>query len=275
MAGSNHPGPPLTSERPPFAVAIAAATPECRPPAQSLALELALPLVNPGDNRFGHLLMVTPQRLELIATGPGAPGPIYAEFATGRAGHRRRFGGGRGQPLARAVGLKHGAAPWVLDATAGLGQDGFVLACLGCRVTLVERSPVVAALLRDGLGRAAADPGIGALVRERLRLEVADGTAYLGNLHANPPDVVYLDPMYPHRNKTALVKKEMRLLRAMVGDDGDASWLLSAALERARRRVVVKRPRPAPPLEGAPPTMAIEGENTRYDVYLTTPAEPG
>lgn len=259
----------MNPELPSCAVAIAAACPDHRIEASRLARELGLPLATTAADRFDHLLMVTPRRLELIATAPGAPGPVYAEFVTGQAGHRRRFGGGRGQPLARAVGLKGGATPRVLDATAGLGRDGFVLACLGCTVTLVERSPVVAALLRDGLERAKADPGIGALVRERLHLEMADAAAYLQNPGGERPDVVFLDPMYPHRDKSALVKKDMRLLRAVVGDDQDAPRLLAAALARARQRVVVKRPRPAAPLEGPPPTMAIQGENTRYDVYVT------
>src|SRR5688572_20080391 len=93
-------------------------------------------------------------RLSLIPTGKNAPGPIYADFLTGAAAHRRLHGGGRGQPIARAIGLKPGVKPpSVIDATAGLGRDAFVLACLGCEVTLLERSPTVAALLRDALER--------------------------------------------------------------------------------------------------------------------------
>jgi 16S rRNA (guanine1516-N2)-methyltransferase len=86
------------------------------------------------------------------------------------------------------------------------------------------------------------------------------------------PDVVYLDPMYPHRTKSALVKKEMRLLRALVGDDEDTGELLQAALGCAIKRVVVKRPKGAPPVmptqtNSLRPSAAVESKNTRYDIY--------
>jgi len=119
-----------------------------------------------------------------------------------------------------------------------------------------------------GLRRAARDPDIGPLVMERLHLTEADGRDYLRKLEEEQrPDVVYLDPMYPHRRKTARVGKEMRLLRQLAGDDDDAPELLIAALAGARRRVVVKRPRRAPALVGPQPCFQIIAPNTRFDVY--------
>ena len=257
-----------------FIAAIAVESPALLMAASELADELALPL---AADSFAipptHLLVLTGLRLELRELGPDAPGPVYIDFIAGTAAHRRQFGGGRRQPLARAVGLKGGATPTVIDATAGLGQDAFVLASLGCRVRLVERSPIIAALLRDGLQRAARDAEIGPWVKERLSLCQADGREYLRGLSENqPPDVVYLDPMYPHRRKMALAGKEMRLLRRLVGDDHDASELLAAALACARRRVVVKRPRRAPALTGPSPDAQIIAPNTRFDLYLVPPA---
>lgn len=256
----------VTAER----IAVAADLPSLRGQAAELARELALPLVEPTDLRFTYLLIMTPQRLELREQGGTAPGPVYVDFLTGAMAYRRHFGGGRNQPLARAVGLKGAIRPRVLDPTAGLGRDAFVLACLGCRVQLVERSPIVAALLRYGLEQAAADPKIGPLVRERLSLVVADGRQWMGQLsQTQRPEVVYLDPMYPHRTKSALVKKEMRALRRIVGEDEDAPALLAAALGCAQQRVVVKRPSHTLPLEGPRPQIRIESRNTRFDVYLT------
>lgn len=258
----------------PPAIAIAAES-TADPAAAALAAELGLPLlaspaIDPALAPLTHLLVLTRERLELRELGPGAAGPVHVDFTAGPSAHRRRFGGGRHQPLARAVGLKGDATPTVVDATAGLGRDAFVLACLGCTVRLVERSPIVAVLLRDGQRRAERDPEIGRLVAERLRLHVEDGREYLRRLEEDQrPDVVYLDPMYPHRRKSALVGKEMRLLRRLVGDDADAPALLDAALACARRRVVVKRPRLAPALMGPPPTVQIAAPNTRFDVYLT------
>lgn len=261
---------------PPPGIAVTAESPGSSVAAAALAAELGLPcLASPLVDRdtvpLTHLLVLTQERLELRELGPRAPGPVHVDFTAGPSAHRRRFGGGRNQPLARAVGLKGGALPAVVDATAGLGRDAFVLACLGCTVQLVERSPIIAALLRDGLRRAEHDPDIGPLVAQRLRLHAGDSGEYLRQLGEDQrPDVVYLDPMYPHRHKSALAGKEMRLLRQWVGSDEDAPTLLDAALACARRRVVVKRPRRAPVMAGPPPAIQITAPNTRFDVYLTS-----
>jgi len=252
-------------------VGVCAELPAHSERARALAAELGLPpLTDLAASDCAHWLCLTPDRLELRERGPDASGPIYVDFVRGRAAHRRRFGGGRSQPLARAMGLNKGRALSVVDATAGLGRDAFVLACLGCTVWMVERSPILAALLRDGLRRAASDPEIGPAVSERLRLVAADSRDFLMGLAEHQrPDVVYLDPMYPHRRKSALVKKEMRALRQVVGTDEDAPELLAVALRRVTRRVVVKRPRSAPMLSGPPPGFQILSPNTRFDIYPT------
>ncbi|MEK8088458.1 class I SAM-dependent methyltransferase [Thermithiobacillus plumbiphilus] len=214
------------------------------------------------------VLLLTPERLQLQQLGPDAPGPVFVDFAGGRLDFRRRHGGGVSQPLARAVGLKGGERPLVLDATAGLGRDAFVLASLGCRITLLERQAAIAALLADGLERAAAVPELAGIVAQ-MTLRMGEGAALMQVVsEAEPPDTIYLDPMYPPRNKHALVKKEMQLLHRVVGQDLDAASLLEQALHSARKRVVVKRPRLAEPLSGPTPTFSIDSPNTRYDVYL-------
>jgi len=132
---------------------------------------------------------------------------------------------------------------------------------------MLERSPLMAALLADGLRRARASPA--RPIAERLRLDCADATTWLRERsHAAPPaEVVYLDPMYPHTPKTALPAKEMQLLRGLLGEDRDSPALLEAALAHAQRRVVVKRPSQGAPIEGRMPDFAIHSPNTRYDVY--------
>ncbi len=127
------------------------------------------------------------------------------DFVEGAVAHRRKFGGGRGQSIAKAVGLKSGAMPTVVDATAGLGRDAFVLASLGCKVTLIERSPVVAALLQDGLARAA--PGSrDRLLGQRAHASPAGACGGQPAGVARAAEVIYLDPMFPHKQKSALVK---------------------------------------------------------------------
>ncbi len=203
----------------------------------------------------------------LQQTGPDAPGPIRVDFVGGAMGHRRRMGVGRRQPLARAVGMKSDHRPRIWDLTAGLGRDAFVLALLGCRVTMMERSAIVGTLLADGLHRASTVAELAPVV-QRLELYQADALEILQDTNSPAPEVIYLDPMYPERDKTALVKKEMRVLRAVVGDDDNAPALLAAALARASRRVVVKRPRRAPSIAGPRPSHSLPGKTTRFDVYL-------
>lgn len=245
--------------------------PDLESAAVALACELGLPLARLKKAPLLLQLMpvdVTPgYRLQLQQTGKAAPGPVYVEFVEGTAAHRLRYGGGTNQALARAIGIKGRGRPTVLDATVGLGRDAFVLASIGCPVVCCERSRVVHALLQNGLQRAAEVKAIRPIV-ERIHLLQHDAIAFTKNLPAvDRPDVIYLDPMFPQRSKSALVKKEMRLLQSLIGDDEDADQLLSLALKVAHKRVVVKRPRLARPLAGREPHAQINGKSTRYDLY--------
>lgn len=239
--------------------------------ARSLADSLGLPFlgaVKPAKvTDYGILLFADDLGLSLQVTGKGAPGPIRAEFAKGKAGYRLEHGGGTGQLIAKAVGLKKThKALHIVDATAGLGQDAFVLAGLGCRMTLFERSEVIHALLADGLERGRLNEHAAPVI-ERMTLRHGSSIDWLRAAGRGAADVIYLDPMFPHRDKSALVKKEMQVFRPVVGDDPDAPELLAAALVAATYRVVVKRPRKAPPIEGPEPTTRVEGKSSRYDIY--------
>jgi 16S rRNA (guanine1516-N2)-methyltransferase len=210
------------------------------------------------------LLVPTPQRLELVFTGADAPGPVAVDFAEGRMRHRRR--GGHNEPLGRAVGVGKWDELSVADANAGLGRDGFVLADLGCRVTMIEREPAVFALLRDGLRRGleSGDAQV-ADACGRIQLEFGDAATLLA---ARRFDVVYLDPMFPSRRKSARVKKEMWLFQQLLAGEPASAHLLDAALAAAERRVVVKRPAKSPALADREPAFAIPGKTVRFDVYL-------
>ncbi len=195
---------------------------------------------------------------------PQKSGPILIDFVTGRAAHRRQYGGGKKQPLARAIGLTSKITPTVIDATAGFGRDSFVLASLGCEVRMVERSVVIAALLEDALKRAGEEVELLPII-ERLSITCSEATTFLQKKER--ADTVYLDPMYPERKKSAAVKKEMQALQMLVGSDMDSEELLDVALQRAKHRVVVKRPRNADLVGMREPDTRIFSPNTRYDIY--------
>jgi 16S rRNA (guanine1516-N2)-methyltransferase len=189
------------------------------------------------------------------------------DFAGGAVGYRFRRGGERGHPLIRAAGIKKDRIPSIVDATAGLGRDAFLLASAGATVTLIERSAEVHALLQDALARAAAESSDLAEVVTRMMLIHGDAKDRLPELK---PDVVIIDPMHPPRRNTALVKQEMRQLSAIVGADEDADELMRIALSSACERVVLKWPlRGKPLLETPKPSHQFAGKTVRYEVFLT------
>jgi 16S rRNA (guanine1516-N2)-methyltransferase len=235
--------------------------------AQALAAELALPLLDPeqpGDH--ARVLQLCPDGLHLQETGSSKAGSLRVDFGAGQMRYRRR--GGHNEPLGRAVGVGKRANLRVVDATAGLGRDSFVLADLGCNVTMLERAPAAFALLRDGLRRAAnsGDPWLQE-VTARMELHYVDSREWLAS-HPDSADVVYLDPMFPARKKTARVKKDMWLFQQLVGEAEDEQLLLEQAVTSAAWRVVVKRPVRASSLAGPAVHHALSGKTVRYDVYV-------
>ncbi|NNU62036.1 class I SAM-dependent methyltransferase [Ochrobactrum soli] len=191
---------------------------------------------------------------------------LVVDFVGGAVGHRFRSGEGRGQALAKAVGFTGSVTPEIADATAGLGRDAFLLASLGAHVTLIERSEKMHALLAEGLARAAAEGRQYAETVARMTLLHGDSCELLPALK---PQVVLVDPMHPPRGNTALVKKEMRQIREIVGTDPDAEKLMQVALEAALNRVVLKWPLRAEPMAGLrKPSHQILGKSTRYDVFV-------
>jgi len=191
--------------------------------------------------------------------------PVEVDFASPASLYRKQHGGGRKEAIVKAIGLKGNDAWHVVDATPGLGRDAFVLVSVGCSVTMIERSPVVAALLEDGIRRLALTfPDLA----NRMSLQHGNSAEVMQYFKGESVDAIYLDPMFPHKKKSALVKKEMRLFQQLLGHDPDADALLPPALMLATHRVVVKRPNSADVLAGEKPSMAIESKKHRFDVYL-------
>ena len=235
--------------------------------AASLARELALPLID-DPHRAELLLVLGPQGLALRRPNdPALNGELRVDFD--RPAARRRQQSPHRELVVQAARLRRaGESPLVVDATAGLGRDGFLLAAAGFRVVLCERNPVVAALLRDGLARAALLPRT-ASIAARIRLIAADFADALEQLSERPA-VIYLDPMFPPRSKSAKVKQELQLLQLLEGTGGgesDAARLLQTALAAGPRKVVVKRPLKGPALAGPAPSQVLRGKAVRFDVH--------
>jgi len=241
-----------------------------------LALQTSLVLASPKISA-DFLLHITTDKLELRKVDKNLKKPsknalaISVDFAEGKAQHRRLHGGGKGQDIAKAIGLHKISEPTVLDLTAGMGGDAFVLASLGATLTMLERNSIVHALLKDALDRAKLkDDAELQDILSRLSLTKQNATDYLNQLNESDyPDVIYLDPMFPSRSKSAQVKKEMQFFHDIVGADEDSENVFLLALTKAKKRIVVKRPRLAEKLtESVQPAFEITGKSTRYDVYL-------
>jgi len=267
----------MTADQPRIAVC---ADPPHEVPLQQRAGELAealsIPKTKLGQPDCDLLLAVTSKRLELrvlrgagdLVGGRGVFVNLAAIDTTSPAGRKLDT------PLIRAVGIKKGRSdrPRVIDATAGLGEDAWLLAAIGCEVTAVERQPVIAALLDDALARAAAthsDTAARITLRHTSAIDWLTQAAY-----PQPParraDAIVIDPMFPLGRK-AKERKPMRVLRLLAGDDEDAPRLLAAALATGVHRVCVKRPLRAPAIEhteGRDPDVVYKGKAVRFDVYL-------
>lgn len=225
--------------------------------------QLNLPLTSEAPDQ-GFYLVYDAQGLGLSRAGDSAH-PLRIDLLNGALAHRLHQGGGAGQAVAKACGLKPGIRPSIFDATTGLATDALILASLGCSLVAAERHPWVAALVTDALQRASQLDWV-----SNLQLVHAEAAQWMRDWPASGrpvPQVVYLDPMFPETRQTAQVKKGMAYFRDLIGQDQDADALLPLALTLASHRVVVKRPKKAPYLNQQAPSFSLQGQANRFDVY--------
>ncbi|NRB40978.1 MAG: class I SAM-dependent methyltransferase [Pseudomonadales bacterium] len=236
----------------------------------SLPVEESLPhdVINPHT----YYLKACQGEITLQPVDTRLGGALGVDFMSSQLSYRRQTSGIK-QEVAKAVGCKADYRPRVLDVTAGLGGDAIVLACLGCDMTLVEKNPLVYLLLESGISQAlhAVDSDVSTIVSDFMHLSgCQDSLLYMQGCDAGQFDVVYLDPMFPERKKSAKVKKAMQYFHDIVGlDEQQDVELLALALRVAQKRVVVKRPKLAPLLTDKKPSYQMKAKSIRYDVYLT------
>jgi 16S rRNA (guanine1516-N2)-methyltransferase len=254
----------------PSDLAVSCVGPELLAQAEELAACLDLPLAKP-DARHSLLLRVSHAGLELRKPDdPHMTGSVRVDFTSGAVDFRRRQTGK--ELLLKAVGCKGSFRPAVIDATGGLGRDSFLLAAAGCQVHLFEREPVIAALLADGIERARRHPETAAIAA-RMHLTVGDALPFFREMRQQGQfiDAVYLDPMFPERRKSALVKKELQFLQLLADSNPAAEQQLLSAARAVSHRVAVKRPAKASFLANQPPSHSLTGATVRFDVYLSLP----
>lgn len=166
--------------------------------------------------------------------------------------------------IVKAAKIKGQKDVLVLDATAGLGEDSFLLAAYGFKVKLYERDRAIAALLKDSLARASAEfPEI------ISRMEVFEDDSILAMKDLSyKPDVVFLDPMFPQRSKDAAVKKKFQLIHLLEKPCDDEMELLEAAKKTGAKKIIIKRPVKSEYLAGVKPSYSYVGKAIRYDCIV-------
>lgn len=239
-----------------------------------LSARLGAPLVvasGPGEGGFalveGRLYLKVGNEGLVLARDGMELRPDFSEMLP-----RVKQGALQREMLVKAARVKGVERPHAVDATAGLGEDGFLLAAAGFDVTLCETDPVIAALLADALDRAALNAEL-APFAARMRMVEGDSRSVLAELAATPgaqPDVVYLDPMFPGRTKSAAVKKKFQLIHGLERPTAplDEESLLQAAIAARPRKIVIKRPIKGPHLAGVKPSHSIAGKAVRYDCIV-------
>lgn len=235
---------------------------------QALAARLAVPLLDSqaalaSEQPSDFFLCYRDGCLKLLDRQTLKKGGLVVDIEP-RPGEQHSFPAPKKDLLAQAVGKK---SHTVVDATAGWAQDSLALFRMGYDMTCIERSPVMAELIRDGFQRLAQKDWV---IRRELtppKLLVGNAVDLLNNL-SEQPDCIYLDPMFPQKRKqSAATRKAMAILRDILGDDEDRADLFAAAWQTTGKRVVVKSPDYAEPM-GGKPSESLQGKLLRYDVYL-------
>ena len=242
----------------------------------SLAAKLGISLLKADEvaqQGIQLYLRYDPEGLGLYSTQADISGAVRVNFQDAKLNFRVG-NSAKNQNIVKAIGIRGSTRPRVLDATAGLGKDAYLLASLGCEVQMLERSAVVHALLEDGMQRALScdDKIVERLSRmQLLKTDFLDFVRDSASDAEKKYDVIYLDPMFPARSKTARVKKDMYLLQQMLGhDEGNMDPVFSAARALAQKRVVVKRAKLSPYLTAEKPDIEFKASSSRYDVYLSS-----
>lgn len=229
-----------------------------RDAAEALARRVGAELTDsPGD---GLTLLIDNSGVSLTGFGLTFRGDFEENML-------RRLTGGRleHEMLAHVAKTKE-PHPTAVDATAGMGEDSIILAACGYEVTMFEQDPVIAALLRDAIRRAKKHPVLGEIVGrmhliEGSSIELMPGLPFV-------PDLIYLDPMFPARQKSGLINKKLQLIQKLERPCPEEKELLEAAVSLKPKKIVIKRPLKGAFLAGQEPGYSVKGKAIRYDCFV-------
>jgi 16S rRNA (guanine1516-N2)-methyltransferase len=248
---------------------VVSTNPVCQARAEEIAEHLGLSGTSmsgtPDHAHSDFQLLVAEDGLSVKKTGSNQK-PLRVDFNTGAMAYRRAHSSRRNEAIARAVGIARKDSLAVVDATAGLGKDSFILAALGCSVIMLERSPVMSLLLQDGLQRAA-QVGVLAEITGRMTLQNTEAGEWIKHRQSLRNYVICLDPMFPAKTGSALSRGDMQLMQEIIGADEEFEDLLACARASGADRVVLKRPLRAAGVSTRP-TFSIKGKASRFDVFI-------
>jgi 16S rRNA (guanine1516-N2)-methyltransferase len=245
-------------------LSVISVTKECQGYAEEIARQLGLR--NITDTCHSKFQLLVAEDGLSIKKAQSTQKPLKIDFNSSALTYRRKQANTKNEMIARAVGLGKGRLPAVIDATAGLGRDSFILASLGCTVTMLERSPVLALLLADGLSRASELFDLTDII-SRMTLNAVDSGIWIDQQPTLQGYVVYLDPMFPDTKSKALSGGDMQIMHEIIGIDEEFEKLYELASHAMADRIVLKRPRRAVEFK-VKPTFILKGKSSRFDVFV-------
>lgn len=229
--------------------------------AKKIAERLNIEIITNNKEKFDILLSMDESGLALVSDNM----KLYGDFS--KSIKRLKQSNLQKEMLIHAVKIKGEKENLIaIDATAGLGEDSILLAAYGYNVELYEKNPIISELLKDAMERAEKISELKDIIG-RMKVHNEDSIIAMQNLKYKP-DIILLDPMFPERTKSALIKKKFQILHKIENPCSDENEMLSSAIKANPKKLVIKRPLKGEYLAGVKPDYSLKGSSIRYDCII-------
>lgn len=229
--------------------------------AKKIAERLNIEIITNNKEKFDILLSMDESGLALVSDNM----KLYGDFS--KSIKRIKQNNLQKEMLIHAVKIKGEKENLIaIDATAGLGEDSILLAAYGYNVELYEKNPIISELLKDAMERAEKISELKDIIG-RMKVHNEDSIIAMQNLKYKP-DIILLDPMFPERTKSALIKKKFQILHKIENPCSDENEMLSSAIKANPKKLVIKRPLKGEYLAGVKPDYSLKGSSIRYDCII-------